>query len=228
MRMPSNKGRVAGLWYLLLILLGPLRLIYIPTKLFVAGNADATVSNIAAHQQLFRGGILTDLIAAVVLVFLTLAFYRLFADTSRNLGVLIVIFGGVMPALLYFTGAAADLGALTIIRDTGFLSAFGIPQQHALAMLLLKLHDLQNTAAETLWGVWLIPLGWAVYRSRLLPRFLGFWLVLGGIAYIATSFTGVLIPQYQGQVFRISQPFTFAEIALTLWLLVKGSRQRQT
>lgn len=227
MRMLSNKGRVAGLWYLLLILLGPLRLIYIPTKLFVAGNADATVSNIAAHQLLFRGGILTDLIAAVVLVFLTLALYRVFADTSRDLAVLIVIFGGVMPALLYFTGAVADLGALTIIRDAGFLSVFGIPQQHALAMLLLKLHDLQNTAAETLWGVWLIPLGLAVYRSRLLPRFLAFWLVLGGIAYIAMSFTGVLAPQYQGQVFRISQPFTFAEIALTLWLLVKGSRQRQ-
>lgn len=35
MRAANNPGRVAGLWYLLLIVLGPLRLIYIPNKLFV-------------------------------------------------------------------------------------------------------------------------------------------------------------------------------------------------
>jgi Domain of unknown function (DUF4386) len=52
--MQDNPGRVAGLWYLLIVLIGPLRLIYIPTKLFVKGNATATVSNISAHQWLFR------------------------------------------------------------------------------------------------------------------------------------------------------------------------------
>lgn len=54
MRATHNPGRVAGLWYLLLILIGPLRLIYIPNKLFVEGNAAATVNNIAAHEMLFR------------------------------------------------------------------------------------------------------------------------------------------------------------------------------
>jgi hypothetical protein len=60
------------LWYLLLVLLGPLRLIYIPSKLFVAGNASATVSNIAAHEWLFRLGMASDLAGALVLIFLTL------------------------------------------------------------------------------------------------------------------------------------------------------------
>jgi hypothetical protein len=50
----AEPRRVAGFWYLLLILLGPLRLIYIPSKLFVAGNATATVSNIASHELLFH------------------------------------------------------------------------------------------------------------------------------------------------------------------------------
>jgi hypothetical protein len=45
-----DPGRVAGVWYLLLILIGPLRLIYIPGKLFVPENAAATVNNIIAHE----------------------------------------------------------------------------------------------------------------------------------------------------------------------------------
>ena len=218
-----NPGRIAGVWYLLLILLGPLRLIYIPAKLFVSGDATVTVNNIAAHERLFRLGIADDLLTALVLVFVTLAFHRLFVMTSRYLAALVVIFGGIMPAVLYLTGAALDLGTLNVVRGLPFLATFAVAQQHAIAMLLLKVHDLQNIAAETLWGAWMLPLGVLVYRSRLLPRFLGVWVFLGGLAYITMSLTGVLTPQYSGNVFTLAQPFTFAEIALTLWLLIRGS-----
>src|SRR5207245_269996 len=43
MNAVRNPGRVAGLWYLLLVLGGPLRLIYIPNKLFVHGDASASI-----------------------------------------------------------------------------------------------------------------------------------------------------------------------------------------
>ncbi len=72
-----NPGRVTGFWYLLLTVIGPLRLIYIPSKLFVDGNATATAINIAAHEWLFRFGILADLVCAVILAFLVLASARL-------------------------------------------------------------------------------------------------------------------------------------------------------
>lgn len=228
MRATVNPGRVAGFWYLLLVVIGPLRLIYIPTKLFVHGNAAATASNIAAHQLLFRLGIIADLAGAVIAVLLTLAFYRLFAGVDRNLAVQVVIFGGVMPALLYFVGVVSDLSALMVVRGADFLSVFDKPQHDALAMLFLRLRDHQNIAAEILWGVWLFPLALLVYRSRFLPRFLGVWLALGGFAYIALSVTGVLWPQYQNKVFTIAQPAFFSEIALMLWLVFKGARPPAT
>ena len=120
MTSTRNPGRIAGLWYLLLCVIGPLRLIYIPSKLFVHGNAAATVNNIAAHPLLFRLGIAGDLAGAVVLIFLTLAFYRLFAGVDRNLAVQVVIFGGVMPALIYFVGVVDDFGALMVARGADF------------------------------------------------------------------------------------------------------------
>jgi hypothetical protein len=219
-----NPGRVAGFWYLLLVVIGPLRLIYIPSKLFVHGNATATANNIAAHEWLFRFGIVADLVAAVILIFLVLAFYRLFKDVDQNLAVLVVILGGVMPAVIYLVNAVSDFGALTAVRGADFLSAFDKPQRDALAMLFLRLHDHQNTAAEILWGLWLLPLAILVYRSRFLPRFLGVWLVINGFAYVIMSFTGVLLPQYQNKVFIISQPALFGELALMLWLVIKGAK----
>ena len=226
MSSTHNPGRVAGLWYLLLVLVGPLRLIYIPTKLFVHGDAAATVNNIAAHEWLFRFGIVGDLFGAVVLIFLVLAFYRLFKDVDQYLAMLVVILGGVMPALIYFVNVVSDSAALMIARGADFLSVFDKPQRDALVMLLLRLHDEQNTAAELLWGLWLIPLAMLVYRSRFLPRFLGVWLFINGIAYVVLCLTGELFPQYYNKAFIMSQPALFGELAFMLWLVIKGSKSQ--
>jgi uncharacterized protein DUF4386 len=224
MNSTRNPGRVAGVWYLLLVLAGPLRLIYIPNTLFVHGDAAATVENIAAHEWLFRFGIVSDLACAVILILLTLAFYRLLKGVDEDLAAMVVIFGGVIPAVIYFVGVVSDSAALMIVRGGDFLSSFDKPQRDALVLLFLRLRDHQNTAAEILWGVWLIPLAVLVYRSRFLPRFIGVWLAIDGIAYMILSLTGELLPQYQSKVFAYSQPAFFAEIVLMLWLLIKGAR----
>ena len=224
MNSTRNPGRVAGFWYLLLTLVGPLRLIYIPSKLFVSGDASATANNIAAHEWLFRFGMVADLIGAVTLIFLVLAFYRLFKGVDQHLAVLVVILGGVMPALLYFVNVVSDAGALMLVRGGDFLSAFDKPQRDALVMLFLRLHDQQNTAAEILWGLWLLPLAILVYRSRFLPRFLGVWLAINGCAYVILSLTGLLLPQYENKVFIGSQPALLGELVLMLWLVIRGSK----
>src|SRR5215469_4658054 len=218
-----NPGRVVGLWYLLVVIIGPLRLIYIPKKLFVSGNAAATVSNIATHEWLFRSGIVSNLIGTLVLILVTLAFYRLFAGVDRNLAALVVIVGGVMPAAISFIGIVCDFGALMAVRETDFLLVFDKAQRDSLVMLFLSLGNHQNTAVEILWGAWLLPLSVLVYKSHFLPRFIGLWLAINGFAYMITSLTGTLLPQYQAKVFSLSFPALLGEIVLTLWLLIKGA-----
>jgi len=91
-------------------------------------------------------------------------------------------------------------------------------------MLFLNLHHYGFVLAEIFWGLWLFPLGLLVYRSRFLPRFLGVWLALAGFAWVILSLTGVLLPQYLDKVDTISQPALFGEVALMLWLVIKGAR----
>jgi len=224
MNSTRNPGRVAGLWYLLLSVLGPLRLMYIPNTLFVPGNAAATVNNIATHERLFRLGIVADLICAVVLIFLVLAFYRLFKGVDQNLAVLVVILGGVMPSLLYFVNIVNDAGALMAVRGGDFLAVFDKSQRDALAVLFLRLHDRENTGAEMLWGLWLFPLALLVWKSRSLPKFLSVWLTINGLAYVAVSLTGWLLPQYEQRVFNYSMPALLGEVAIMLWLVIKGAK----
>jgi len=222
----KNPGHLAGFLYLLLMA-APLRLIYIPSKLFVTGDPAATANNIAAHSTLFRLGIAADLWCGVVLIFLTLAFYRLFRGTSRFLAVLVVILGGVLPAAIDFSNVVHDMAALTLIRGPEYLSVFDTQQRYALARFFLDLHHKQIIAAEVLWGLWLLPLGLLVYRSGLFPRIagkvVGVWLILNCFAYLAISYTALFHPQYEQRVFNMLFPLECGELALMLLLLIKGA-----
>ena len=126
----SRNARIAGLLYLTL-LTAPLRLIYIPSKLFVAGNASATANNIAAHETLFRLGILSDLFTATMAIFLTLALYRLFKGVDQDLARLVVILGALMVTPIYFLNTINDAAALLLARGADFLSAFDKPHRDA-------------------------------------------------------------------------------------------------
>ena len=99
-----------------------------------------------------------------------------------------------------------------------------LPQREVLAMLFLNLHFHGLVVAEIFWGLWLFPLARLVYRSRFLPRFLGVWLALAGFAWVILSLTAVLLPKYYDKVFTYCQPASFGEVALMLWLVIKGAR----
>jgi hypothetical protein len=94
-------------------------------------------------------------------------------------------------------------------------------------MLFLRLHDHGIMMDEIFWGLWLLPFGVLVMQSRFLPRILGAWLILNGFAYVALSFTSLLVPQFQGMVYRIIFPILFGEMAIMLWLLIKGANVKR-
>ena len=222
----SKNARIAGLLYIVGSIFGVVRLIYIPEKLFVHGNGAATVSNILAHESLFRFGIVSQLVCAALWIFVTLALYRLFKGVDQELAVLMVILGSLMVTPIFFMNSVNDAAALLFARGGEFLTAFDQPQREASAMIFLRLHHYGDLADEIFWGLWLIPLGLLVYRSRFLPRILGVWLILGCFGYLALSFTGFLAPQYEDKVFPFAQPLMLGELAFMLWLVTMGAKER--
>ena len=205
MTSTRNLGRFAGLLYVLASIVGFFALAYVPDKLIVHGNVAATVSNITAHETLFRLGIARELIGQAGFIFVALALYDLLKGVNRRHASLMVTLI-VVSIPIAFLNELNSIAALILVRGADFLSIFEKPQRDALAMLFLNLHHYGFVVAEIFWGLWLFPLALLVYRSRLLPRFLGVWLALAGVAWLAVSCTGILLPQYQGKVDTYSQP----------------------
>ena len=221
---PTNKAaRVAGAVYLSLVLTAPFSLLYVPGKLIVRGNAAATASNILTHEMLFRLCIVSELLSSVIFICLGLALYRLLSGVNKT-------WAGAMVALVLVSAAVGFLNvlnyvaALTLIHGTEFLAAFETPQRYALGMLFLRLHGQGEMMNEIFWGLWLFPFGLLVFRSGFLPRFLGVWLMLACFVWVALSLIALLFPPYYEAAFKMAQPVLFAELAIMLWLLIKGAK----
>jgi hypothetical protein len=221
---PTNKAaRIAGAVYLSMVLTAPFSLIYVPGKLIVRGNAAATADNILAHETMFRLSILGDLVGQVIFICLAIALYRLLSGVNKTWAGLMVAFV-LVSAAVGFLNTLNNIAALLLFRGGDFLAVLDKPQRDALGMLFIRLHSQGSFIDEIFWGLWLFPFGLLVFRSGFLPRFLGVWLMINCFGYVVLSITALFFPDYYGSAFTYSQPILFGELAIMLWLLIKGAK----
>lgn len=220
----SKNARIAGLLYVAASVVGVVRLMYVPKALIVSGNASITAANIAAHESLFRFGIVCNLVGATLWLCVPLALYQLLKGVNQTLATLMVLLGAVMQVPLFFVNTATDVAALLFARGGDLVAAFDQPQRDAFVLVFLEVHHSIDLANAIFWGLWLIPFGMLVYRSRFFPRFLGVWLIAACFGWLAFSVTGFLFPAYEDKAFTYGQPLMIGELVMMLWLVVMGAR----
>ncbi|MGI9547365.1 MAG: DUF4386 domain-containing protein, partial [Flavobacteriaceae bacterium] len=66
-----------------------------------------------------------------------------------------------------------------------------------------------------------------VYKSGLIPKILGLFLMLGCIGYLIDFFGRVLMPEFNELTIAgyITIPASIGEIGTCLWLLIMGARE---
>jgi hypothetical protein len=221
----KKTARVAGLLYLVACIPAPFSLLYVPNKLIVRANAAETASRILASQWMLLTGIAGEVVSSIAFLLVVFALYRLLEGVNQSRASrMVALFGISIP--ISCLNVLNEIAALILVRGPDFLSVFTKPQRDALAMVFLRMHGSGVFVAQIFWGLWLLPFGMLVYRSGFIPRFFGVFLIANGFAYPIQSFTALFLPRYHGVVSAITFPLLFGEVAIVLWLLIRGVRDR--
>lgn len=221
---PSNRtARTAGWWYLACALTAPFSLIYVPSKLIQHDNPAATLQNILASESLFRWSLFTGLLSTTAFMIAVLMLYRLFTPVSRALGLAMV--GLALITLpLSLLDAIDGVVTLNLLHGTRLLSGVDPALRQPLAILSVAVGGPIVAISELFWGLWLLPLGGLVMRSRFLPRWLGVVVLVNGLAYVAVSFAAIVEPASLATMNRWTTIPLFGEPLFILWLLIRGIR----
>ena len=222
----KRTARIAGLLYFVLAITGGYGLVYVPSQIYVAGDAAATSLNILNQEFLFRTGVFSNLVCQTLFVFLALALYNLFKNVNDRLArtlVALVIVAVPIAFIIIFN----QLYTLIVLKES-FMSSFTLAQQQTQAITFLKMYNFGNTVIGIFWGLWLIPFGLLAYRSGFMPKILGILLVLGGVSYVIDASVFVLFPASQNISNMLVSIFSsVSELATVLWLLIIGVRVRK-
>jgi hypothetical protein len=208
--------------YLYIIAAGSFAELFVRSKLVVSGNAAATAGNILAREGLFRLGFSGEFLHLAFDVAVAMILYALLRPVDRNIALLAAFMRLACDIVLAVAGLS-QFAALRLLGGAEFLKAFTSEQLQALALLILGIHGDGYAVSLVFFAFACLALGYLIYRSGYLPRTIGVLMTIAGICYLVSSFVHFLAPAWDADLLApLFVPIFFAELSLTLWLLVKG------
>jgi len=185
------------------------------------GDAPPVYQAIVTNGGSFRLGLVIALISGFLFLMAAWGLYVLLRSVNKHLVLLFLLLNAVGVAI---QGASMLwlLSAMLQGDAASHMQAYSAAQLEGLAYLSINVYKMGWVTAQLFFGMWLFPLGYLVYKSKSLPRFLGILLMLDGIGVLIWFHQALLLPDYRA----ISLPGVavsfVAELGLALWLLVKG------
>ncbi|MBK8618440.1 MAG: DUF4386 domain-containing protein [Anaerolineales bacterium] len=213
-------ARIAATLTLLIVVLAPFSMLYIPTTLVVPGDAATTANNIMASQGLFRAGMVSDSIVFLIEIVLTVLLYVLLKPVDKTLS-LAAAFSRLAMTVIQGINLLNHFIVLLLLSGASYLTVFAPDQLQALVLLFLNAHESVTLIWGLFFGLHLLIFSYLVYKSGYLPKFLGIILFVVALCYFIQDFGNILFPQYK-VLFTSIGSLAFLEIVFPLWLLVKG------
>jgi hypothetical protein len=220
---PKALARIAGLLYLVLAVTAFFG-VYVHSRIVESGDATATAENIAKSTTLYRWGFTSDLIQHTFFLFTALAFYLLLKHVNQLVAAAMVVIVTVSVAIQSLN-MLNQYTALTIVTENRYTDAFGTAGSDALAMLFSDMQENGVFIAQIFFALWLVPLGYLVFKSGYFPKVFGVLFVIGCFAYLFELFAHFLAPGFADDTNMVTAIIeTLSEMPFLLWLLVKGVR----
>jgi hypothetical protein len=218
-------ARVAGLAYIVVIMLGIFSVSFIESNLVVPGNDAATVNNILANELRFRISVASEIMMFVLVVLLSLSLYVILKTVNKNLALL---------ALLWRLGEAIIGGGVTVLSGLMPLlllhreAAFETEQLHALVGLFLNVRNAGLDVVLIFIGMGGTLFCYLFFKSKYVPRILAAWGVLTYLSMLLLAFASILLPNLSETIkMAFYAPGGLFEIIFGLWLLIKGINVEQ-
>jgi len=223
-----KAAKVAGCIFLFIVIGWILHWVFVDSKLYVKGNVAATINNIMANELLFRIGITDELIFSIGGIVLALALYTLLKPINKNLALLALCWK-LIDAIVVIVNVLIAFIALQMLNGKAFLTALKPEQLQDIAGLFFNIRSNGTTIAMLFLGLGFIVFFYLLFKSRYVPRILAVFGIFSYALILANSLVNILVPQNSGVLTMVNAvsmifmtPSIFFELAIGLWLLVKG------
>lgn len=216
----QTTAKITAVLIIVMAVIAPFSILYIPSTLVVPGDAATTAHNIVASEGLFRLGLVGDSVVFLIELAVTVFLYRLLKPVNKTLS-LVAAFSRLSMAIIQGMNLLNQFIVLLLLSGATYLAVFETNQLQALVLLFLNTHAMVVLIWGLFFGLHLLVSGYLIYKSGYISKIPGVLLIIAGFCYLIQSFGMILFPQ-NAALFTSIGSLSFLEVALPLWLLIKG------
>ncbi len=215
----SRRGSasIAGIGLLIMTFLAIFSGFFVFQKLIIQHDAAATVNNILSNNMLFRIGIIGYVIVIICDIIVAWALYVFLKQINKSLS-LLAGWLRLVYAVIFGIALSNYLNALNLISGADYLKILEPAQLHANVMISLNAFDNGWSTGFIFFGLHLIMLGYLIFKSDYIPKYLGILLIIAGFSYFLESIGKILYPEVKLSISLITG---WGELIFMFWLLWK-------
>jgi hypothetical protein len=193
--------------------------------LIVRGNAAETARNIIAHETQLRITVVCFVLYSLGVFVLLGALYVILKAVNPGLALIAAIFRFAF-ALLWLLAALNLLSGLRLLGSASYLQAFEPERLQALSRLYLAANFDAYYVGLPFFGLAATVTGYLFLKSNYIPKGLALFGVIASAWCALCAFVYLVFPGFAKPVnpYWFDSPMAIFELALALWLLIKGLR----
>lgn len=223
----QRAALIAGVGYVLLFGLAIFANFFVREGLVVADDAQATATNIAESNTLFRFGLVAFLAIFLIDIVVAWALHIVFRAQHHDLS-LVAAWSRLVYTVFLGVAAIFFFQALALYDSAAVAEVMSTAERNTQALVGLELFNSAWLIGLAAFGLHLIVLGALVARSVETPRWLGSVMVVAGTAYIVDTTAHTVLANYAdyADMFLavVAIPSVIAEGWFGLWLLSRARR----
>ena len=221
--MNRKTARLAGLFFLLMVVFGLFSEIFFRQKLFVESDAGQTAENILSNELLFRVGIASDLLMSLCYLITVLLLFKLFSSVNKQTAAVMVVIAAVGSVILT-ANVLNEFAPLVILEGSGQLAVLGEEQLNALALFFYQIYQHGYMIGQIFFALWVLPLGLLIIESKQFPKVFGVFFIIETIFGLLAVGIHFLMPNTTLESIAM-MPMMVAEFTFMFYLLIRGCKK---
>lgn len=212
MKSPKQTARFTGLLGIIVLASGSFAH-SVTSQLINPDDFVVTAEQIIASESLFRLGFVSGLLMEIVFIFYAFLLFQLLKGVHKSAANLMFILA-LLPVPIFLLNQLHYFAVLLLVET----------QQLAQIPFYVSLHKHGGLIVSIFFGLWLLPLGYLVYKSIFLPKILGVFLMIGCFGYLIGFIQGFLFPGTEATLWTNPALIVthISEMLLMLWLCFIG------
>ena len=192
----------------------------------VIDDPDYLVKFAANRDQIIMTVILT-LTMAFPLAMVPVLLFPILRRHNETLALGAVVFRGVLEAFGYILIVICFLLLLSLSQEYVKAGAPEASHFQTLGALILEANDWSNDLLAIVFSIGALMIYYLFYQSKLVPRWLSVWGLIGATLYLAAPLINMFDPQHSYLTIaagagRLMAPLALQEMVFALWMIVKG------